>query len=178
MFRKTGLFLQMDRDRRSANRRDPRGGDICRRARLLEPALRLLSLSKGRPGLRACPTGRAPMSGFPLLRRRAQAAGSRQSQERCQQRLVLRPLDQPHVWRSCRPLWRRRSARARLQAARQGQGQGRRQVRPNSHFGAAAVADVLLVRRSYQRRYILGKITRPLSNEPTPLPAAQIEFLR
>ena len=66
--------------------------------------------------------------------------GSRQSQERRQQGLVLRPRDQPDLRRDGRALRRRRPAGAPLQAARQGQGRGRRQVRPDLHSGTAAAS--------------------------------------
>ena len=51
------------------------------------------------------------------------------SEERRQHGVVLRSRDQPHLWRDGRALCRRRSSRASLQAARQGEGGGRRAVR-------------------------------------------------
>ncbi len=96
------LFGQADRDRRSDDRRNPRGGDFRRRARRLEPHLCRGDLDATAAGLdrRAC-------AHVPLFRRRAEAAGSRQSEERRQQGLVLRPRDQPHLWRDGVALLRR-----------------------------------------------------------------------
>ena len=53
-----GLFRQADRDRRSGNRRDPRGRDFRRRA-----LARRTSPMPRRPGRRAYRTGSARMSG-------------------------------------------------------------------------------------------------------------------
>jgi hypothetical protein len=72
-----GLFGQADRDCRSDDGRNPRGGDLRGRARRLEPHLRRGDLDATIAGL-----DRRPRAHVPLLRRRAEPAGSRQSEER------------------------------------------------------------------------------------------------
>ena len=136
------LFRQADRDRRSDDGRDPRGGDFRRRARRLEPHLRRGDLDADVAGL-----DRRPRAHVPLLRRRAEAAGSRQSEERGRQGLVLRPRDQPHLRRDGGALFGRNPAGAAAAAEGQGESRGRSQIRPDLHSGAAACADVLLARR-------------------------------
>ena len=102
-----GLFGQADRDCRSDDGRNPRSGDIRRRARRLEPHLCRGDLDATVAGLdrRAC-------AHVPLLRRRAETAGSRQSEERGQQGLVLRSRDQPHLRRDGGALFGRNPAGA------------------------------------------------------------------
>ena len=136
------LFGQADRDRRSDDGRDPRGGDFRRRARRLKPHLRRGDLDADVAGLdrRAC-------SHVPIFRRRAEAAGSRQSEERRQQGLLLRSGDQPDLRGHGSALLGRRPAGAAGKAAGQGKGRGRGQIRPDLHSGAAARADLLLARR-------------------------------
>ena len=90
---------------------------------------------------------RRPRAHVPLLRRRAEAAGSRQSEERGQQGLVLRPRDQPHLRRDGGALRGRNPAGAAAAAEGQGESRGRSQICPDLHSGAAAPSDVLLARR-------------------------------
>ena len=127
------LFGQADRDRRSDDGRDPRGGDFRRRARRLEPHLRRGDLDADVAGLdrRAC-------AHVPLLRRRAEAVGSRQSEERRQQGLVLRPRDQPHLRRDGGALFGRNPSGAAAAAAGQGESRGRSQICPDLHSRAIA----------------------------------------
>ena len=96
---------------RSDDRRNPRGGDFRRRARRLEPHLCRGDLDATTAGL-----DRRPRAHVPLFRRRAEAAGSRQSEERRQQGLVLRPRDQPHLRRDGGALFGRNPAGAAVKA--------------------------------------------------------------
>src|SRR6202451_2858157 len=86
------LFGQADRHRRSDDRRNLRGGDFRWRSRRLESHLRRGDLDAEVAGL-----DRRPRAHVPLFRRRAEAAGSRQSEERGQQGLLLRSRDQPDL---------------------------------------------------------------------------------
>ena len=79
------LLRQEDRHRRSAHRRDPRGGDLRRRARRLELHLRRGDLDPVAAGLDRC-----ARPDVPLLRRRAAPGGARQPEVRRPQGLVLR----------------------------------------------------------------------------------------
>ena len=76
----------------------------------------------------------------PLLRRRAEAAGSRQSEERRQQGLLLRPRDQPNLRRHGGALLRRHPAGATATSRAT-----RRRSRPGSRFA---------------QTYILGRLRR------------------
>ena len=77
----------------------------------------------------------AHVAHVPLFRRRAEAAGSRQSEERGRPGLVLRPRDQPHLRRDGVPLLRRYPAGAATAAEGQGQSRGRRRIRPDLLLG-------------------------------------------
>ena len=132
------LFGQTDRDRRSDDGRDPRGGDFRRRARRLEAHLRRSDLDADVARL-----DRRSRAHVPLFRRRAQAAGAPQSEERGQQGLLLRPRDQPHLRRDGGALLGRNPAGAAAAAAGQGKSRGRRQIRPDLYSRSIARADVL-----------------------------------
>src|SRR5271169_2950197 len=136
------LFGQADRHRRSDDRRNLRGGDFRRRARRLESHLRRGDLDAEVAGL-----DRRPRAHVPLFRRRAEAAGSRQSEERGQQGLLLRSRDQPDLRGHGGALLGWRPAGAAGKATGQGEGRGRGQIRPDLHSGTAAPADLLLARR-------------------------------
>ena len=136
------LFGQADRDRRSDDRRNPRGGDFRRRARRLEP-----HLCRGDVDATAAGLDRRACAHVPLFRRRAEAAGSRQSEERRHQGLVLRSRDQPHLWRDGVVLLRRNPPGAAEAAEGQSESRGRSQIRADLHSRAIAPADVLLARR-------------------------------
>ena len=164
------LFGQADRDRRSDDGRDPRGGDFRRRARRLEPHLCRGDLDADVAGL-----DRRPRAHVPLLRRRAEAAGSRQSEERGQQGLLLRPRDQPHLRRDGGALFGRHPPGAAAAAAGQGESRGRSPIRPDLHSGAAAPSDVLLARRM-QRGHRARHATHERSShaQPRPEPARAV----
>jgi len=110
------LLGQEGADRRPCHRGGARGRDLRRRARRLEPYLRRGDLD---PDLaRLDRRARAPV---PLPGRRPASGGSRQSEERGPQGLVLRPRDQPQLRHYGGALRRRRPAGPPPQAARQGQ---------------------------------------------------------
>ena len=122
------LLRQEDRHRRSRHRRRARGGDLRRRAGRLE-----LHLCRGDLDPDAAGLDRRPCPHVPLLRRRAAPGRAGQSEVRRPQGLVLRPGDQPQLRHDGRPLRRRHPAGAAAQAPRQGQGRGRRPLRPELH---------------------------------------------
>ena len=88
---------------------------------------------------------------FRFFRRRSEVAGSRQSEERRQQSLVLRSRDQPNLWRDGSALLGGNPSGATLQATRQGEGRGRRQICSDVYPRTIARADLLLARRMQRR---------------------------
>ena len=86
------LLRQAGPDRRSAHRRGAHGRDLRRRARRFEPHLCRGDVDADLAGL-----DRRPCAHVPLLWRGAASAGARQSQERHQQGLILRPRGEPQL---------------------------------------------------------------------------------
>ena len=110
-------------------RRNPRGGDFRRRARRLES-----HLCRGDVDATIAGLDRRPRAHVRLFRRHAEAAGSRQSEERGQQGLLLRSRDQPDLRGHGGALLGRRPAGAAGKAAGQGESRGRRQDSPRPTF--------------------------------------------
>ena len=126
---------------------DPTTGEI-REAEIFVGVLGASNLTYAEADMDAGVAGldRRPRAHVPLLRRCAEAAGSRQSEERGQQGLLLRPRDQPHLRRDGDALFGRHPSDAAGAAPGQGEGRGRCPVRADLHSGAIAAADVLLAR--------------------------------
>ena len=110
-----------------------------------------------------------------LLRRRAGADRVRQPQVRRHQGLLLRAGGQPHLRRHGGALRHRRRAGAALQAARQGQGRGRRPGGAALDRGAAAQPAVLLARRAERGDPRAGRrAQRPRDAAPRRQPPAAV----
>ena len=91
------------------------------------------------------------------------------------QGLVLRSRAQPQLRHDGRALRRRRPAGPAAQAARQGQGRGRRALRPELHPGTAAPPDLLLAGRGQRRhRRDAWSASTPTSCAGSASPAAHL----
>ena len=121
-----------------------------RQAQLFVAALGASNYTVRRGDLDADPAGldRVALPGARLVRRRARPDRVGQPEGRRHQGLLLRARGQPDLRRHGGALRHRRGAGAALQAARQGQGRGRRPGGAALDRGAAAQPAVLLARRA------------------------------